>query len=362
MRVVISSAGRRVYLVHWFQQALMDAEISGDVWVLDHDHRAAAAAAADGFRHMPGFTSEEYVAQLLTTVEQLKPDLFISLNDHELTALSRGLSADLEARGVMVPVLNTAAHRAVADKFHMFRVLRDAGIATPTTVQLSDVSAVTELLETFPSVVLKDRWGSGSSGLRRLSSQEARRWLGLEGGVGSDRSGQQRQHELIMQPDLGGSEYGIDIVAPVQGGAVAGVLARRKLSMRHGETSAAITVESGQFEDLAASLAETLNIRGTVDIDVMVPDGGEPQVIDINPRFGGGYPFNHIAGADVPHFLVTSTLGLAPQQGWNTYRHGHLGAKHEGIIGFDTPGLDAHRGRLTPDVVVTGTQKAAGLR
>ncbi|WP_162321973.1 ATP-grasp domain-containing protein [Nesterenkonia haasae] len=348
MRVVISSAGRRVYLVQWFQQALIEAGISGDVYVLDHDPHAAAAAAADGFRQMPRFTSEAYVAQLLATVDELKPDLFISLNDYELTALSHGLSTDLEARGVIVPVLNAAAHQAVADKLHMFRVLSDAGISTPTTVLLSDASAVNDMLETFPTVVLKDRWGSGSSGLQRLSSQDARHWLALERAAGSNRRGPQHQDELIMQPDLGGSEYGLDIVTPVRGGAVAGVLARRKLGMRHGETSAAMTVPSEQFEDLATSLAATLSIRGTVDVDVMVPDGGEPQVIDINPRFGGGYPFTHIAGADVPHFLVTSTLGLAPQPGWNTYRHGYLGAKHEGIIGFETAGRDEQRGPLLP--------------
>src|SRR5690625_3431726 len=95
MRVIISSAGRRVYLVKWFQQALRQLQGSGDVYVLDHDPyaaAAAAAAAADGYRQMPAFSSAEYPRRLAEVVEELGPDLFISLNDYELTALSNGLS------------------------------------------------------------------------------------------------------------------------------------------------------------------------------------------------------------------------------------------------------------------------------
>jgi len=69
---------------------------------------------------------------------------------------------------------------------------------------------------------------------------------------------------------------------------------------------------------------------------VLVTDDGTPHVIDINPRFGGGYPFVHVAGADVPHFYLASTLGFAPRSDWDRYRIGCIGAKHEGIIGFDT--------------------------
>lgn len=140
----------------------------------------------------------------------------------------------------------------------------------------------------------------------------------------------------MVQPDLGGSEYGLDIVTPVSGGSVEGLLGRRKLAMRHGETSAAVTVDNAPFQGLAAALNGVLGIRGTVDVDCLLTDDGTPHVIDINPRFGGGYPFSHIAGADVPNFLVASTAGVTPKVDWNSYQLDYVGAKHEGIIGFDT--------------------------
>lgn len=330
MRIIISSAGRRVYLVQWFQQALADLGLGGEVYVLDHDPGAAAAAAADGYRQMPSYSSAEYSEIFWHTIGEVQPHLFISLNDYELTTLSEGLATQLRASGVAVPTLDNASHRTAADKYHMYRVLSEFGIATPRTVPLSDSVGVYELLETTEAVIIKDRWGSGSSGLRRFSRDQAHRWLH------SLEHTQDALHKLVVQPDLGGMEYGLDIVTPVSGGGVEGVLGRRKLAMRHGETSAAVTVDNAPFQRLAAALNGVLGIRGTIDVDCLLTDDGTQHVIDINPRFGGGYPFSHIAGADVPHFLVASTAGVAPKADWNSYQLDYMGAKHEGIIGFDT--------------------------
>lgn len=334
MRVIISSAGRRVYLVEWFQHALREAQLLGDVIVIDSNPYAPTATAADGFRKMPAFTSEQYPQALMQCVDELRPDLFLSLNDHELTALSQGLSKQLRSRGIVVPVLDAAAHHAVADKYAMSRVLHAAGIATPETVLVSDVAAVQRIIHKSPNVIIKDRWGSGSSGLQHLSREEARRWVATYYTTRPDTPAHASE-ELVMQPALEGDEYGMDIVTPVRGGPVEAVLARRKLAMRHGETSAAITVDHGSFQGLAAILNTSLGIQGTIDVDAVVTPDGMPYVIDINPRFGGGYPFSHLAGADVPHFFLASTLGFTPRAGWNTYRHDYLAAKHEGIIGFD---------------------------
>ena len=337
MRIIISSGGRRVYLVGWFRQALQEAGIAGDVIVLDHDPHAATAAAADSYRPVPAFTSEAYAPTMLDIVDELQPDLFISLNDYELTTLSQGLAGQLRARGVVIPVLDDKYHRAVADKLEMSKVLQRAGICTPTTVLLSDLVAVHELIETSSHIIVKDRWGSGSSGLLRFTAEQARCWVN-ERYVNATDAEALTFDEIIVQPDLGGQEYGLDVITAVRGGPVEGVLVRRKLSMRHGETASAMTVENTPFIGVAAALNAALGIQGSVDVDVMVTDAGVPHVIDINPRFGGGYPFVHVAGADVPHFYIASTLGFSPRPGWDAYRIGHIGAKHEGIIAFDTTG------------------------
>ena len=360
MRIVISSAGRRVYLVQWFREALYEAGIAGEVIVIDHDPNAATVAAADAYRPIPAFTSTEYASAMLDIIDELKPDLFISLNAHELTALSEGLADELRTRGVVTPVLDQKSHRAVADKLVMSQVLQRAGISTPATVLMSDVVAVHQLVNTASHIIVKDRWGSGSSGLRRFTADEACRWVEDRYANASDAEALNFD-EIILQPDLGGAEYGLDVITAVRGGPVEGVLARKKLGMRHGETSSAKTVQNTPFIGLAAALNAALGIRGSVDVDVIVTDDDIPHVIDINPRFGGGYPFVHVAGADVPHFYLASTLGFRPRAGWDAYRIGQIGAKHEGIIGFDLADTPAAQPANQHDRLTSSIQKRVGI-
>ena len=47
---------------------------------------------------------------------------------------------------------------------------------------------------------------------------------------------------------------------------------------------------------------------GTLDCDVFV-QGNTCSVLEMNPRFGGGYPFSHAAGANVPAAMIAWANG-----------------------------------------------------
>lgn len=325
-----------MYLVRWFQEAMRLAGIQGEVYVFENDKNAASVAVADGFLHMPQYVDPEYRTELLAGIKKIRPQLFLSLNDYELTQLAGGIAEDIRELGVVVPSLSMTAHESVADKFKMFKVLDEAGINTPSTVLLSDSENMEQILDMYQRVIVKDRFGSSSSGLHRISSNDLRGWLSQHENRSHSSDPVISDYEsIVVQPELPGQEFGIDIVTPLVGGPVIGLLARRKLAMRGGETNVAETVKPDEFQDLASRLAKELRSQGLIDVDVMRTPKGDYQVIDINPRFGGGYPFNHAAGADVPSYYIRSLLREDGGTEWAEYQYGQRAAKYEEIVSHD---------------------------
>ncbi len=51
-----------------------------------------------------------------------------------------------------------------------------------------------------------------------------------------------------------------------------------------------------RFEKIGRTISKHLRHIGNLDCDVLEQDG-VLYVLELNPRFGGGYPFSHEAGA-----------------------------------------------------------------
>ena len=77
---------------------------------------------------------------------------------------------------------------------------------------------------------------------------------------------------------------------------------------QRGETDAAISVEDPVLRELGELIGTCLRHTAMLDADVIVRNG-QPFLIEMNPRFGGHYPFSHKAGADVPAVLVALASG-----------------------------------------------------
>jgi carbamoyl-phosphate synthase large subunit len=98
-------------------------------------------------------------------------------------------------------------------------------------------------------------------------------------------------------------------------GAYAATLGRRKLAMRSGNTDRAVTVADPALDRLGRTLGSRLGHVGCLDCDVLAPESGY-LVLDLNPRMGGGYPFSHLAGANVPAALVAWAGGENADPSW----------------------------------------------
>ncbi|WP_432789968.1 ATP-grasp domain-containing protein [Brevibacterium sp. K11IcPPYGO002] len=333
--VVIGSAGRRLYLIDWFRQAFDTLGVDGRVVVTENDKTSSSATYGDICRILPSYGDSAYESALLDLIADLEPLLFISVNDYELLHLhvTTDLADRMRQSGVLVPGVSAEWQRGCADKLQMAKMLTAIGVRTAPTVAGGDSAGLSALMAGSDDVVVKHRFGSGSSGLAIVPAEKAAEAVSESLlSAPTTTGGPPSPDDVVVQPRLSGVEHGIDIVGALRApGELAGVLARRKMRMRAGETDKAVSVDPAPFTANSALIAEASGLTGLIDVDMFLDENGLSTVIDINPRFGGGYPFVHLAGADVPLYCLAQALGRDVGQEWASYEPGVVSAKYESV-------------------------------
>lgn len=332
--VLLSCAGRRNYLVGFFQAALAAAGLGGEVFVVDSspDAPAMIAAGKRGFV-MPSVDDPLYFDALLRRCQDSSVSLLVPLNDFELPGLARR-AEDFRAIGVTPVVSPPDIVDLCFDKWRTFVRLGELGIPVPVTVLGLDAAkaSLRAGVLSFPLVV-KPRWGTGSIGVELVrDSREldlGYAWLERRlPGTPVARVGKvPLAQRIIVQQALEGAEYGIDIVNGLDR-EPASVLVKRKLAMRAGETDRAVTEPIEAIAELARKISSSLRPRGVSDCDAFMTERG-PFILELNPRFGGGYPFSHAAGADVPAALIAWARGLEAKPEWLSVRPGVFASKYD---------------------------------
>lgn len=317
MTILLCSAGRRPYLVRWFQQALACNGVHGRVIVADADPYAAAGAVADAFVRCPRIAEPGYEEWLRGALLRFDVDLALSFNDFELSTWS-----EMESTPPALLTLGSEQQRLVEDKWAMATAATAAGIAAPPTWIAAEVLDGADLERGGGTrFVVKSRFGSGSVGLRFADLDDVRLAIESASATVLNRRGEpvgrgaEAAEQLVVQEHVEGTEFGVDVLADFDRN-YAGSLARRKLGMRDGETEKAATVDPRPFAGIGSALCGLTRHRGLIDTDVIVDDRGRPWLIDVNPRFGGGYPFSHLGGANAPAAVVGWALGRAVDTSW----------------------------------------------
>jgi len=107
-----------------------------------------------------------------------------------------------------------------------------------------------------------------------------------------------------------GEEHTVDILIG-RGGEVLCAVPRRRIEVRGGEVSKGVTVRNPAIEDVAVRLAGALpGAFGVINVQLFHDANGEIAVLEINARFGGGYPLSARAGANYPRWILESLCGL----------------------------------------------------
>lgn len=314
--VLISSAGRRVELLQCFRRDAADLGIA--VRVLAADHRPAwspACHVADAAFAVPRCDDPGFVPQMLALCATEKVDLVVPTIDPELLPLSQAQARFAEI-GTRVAVSSPEVVALARDKLATARHLAAAGIAVPATATLDEVAAAPEAWR-WPLLV-KPRGGSASAGIRRLESPDQLEAL-------NDPAG------LVAQALLEGPEYTVNLFFD-QAGALRCAVPHQRVEIRAGEVAKGVTRRHERLEAVARRLAGTLDgARGALCLQAIVDDAGEPQVFELNARFGGGFPLAHRAGAPFSRWLLEEATGR-PSTCGDGWRDGTVMLRYDAAV------------------------------
>jgi carbamoyl-phosphate synthase large subunit len=317
MNVLLTCVGRRSYTVEVFKQAVGD---HSRVLACDSSPDAPALQKADKAFIVPRIDQGDYIDALLAICDDHQIGLLVPALEPELLLLATHRARFL-AIGT-VPLVSTPEIVATCyDKLATSRFLSNCGLGIPYTFDSLDAAraALSRREITFPLVV-KPRWGVSSIGMQfpeddeelELSYQLTKKQI--ERSFLAEISATDSQRNILIQERLPGEEYGMDVINDLIGNYVCTFI-KRKTRMWAGQTDRAVTVRNDPLEMIGQLIGEKLGQIGILDCDAFVTEHG-CYVIDINPRIGGGYPFSHIAGANLPAALIAWASGQQPDAAW----------------------------------------------
>ena len=294
-------------LIRLFQQTLRELGIRGKVYATDLSATAAGYHAADESFFAPLFTDDNYIPEMLRLCKEREVRLLIPTIDTELGLYAKH-KQDFADIGTTLAISSPQTIAIGGDKNQTHTWLEANKFPAPRQGTLQDVL---DHPEDWPLPLLaKPRAGSSSVGVTQIHHLD-------------DLHFAEQHGEMIVQTLATGQEYTVDVFIDRAGKARCSV-PRLRVETRSGEVSKGLTVRNREVQALAEQICEALpGSYGVFNVQMFVDEStGEKQVIEFNPRFGGGYPLTHQAGAHFTHWLVEDTMGLPPSIVADQWRDG----------------------------------------
>ncbi|MBD9338497.1 MAG: ATP-grasp domain-containing protein [[Ruminococcus] faecis] len=327
MNVMLTSVGRRAYMVKYFKEVLGN---DGKVFVCNSDDKSIAFKYADEKVISPLIYDSNYIAFLLEYCKENRIDIVISLFDIDLLMLAKHKKQFKEI-GTEVIVSDPSIVEVCNDKWKTYEFLTDNGFHTP--MSFLDMNEVIEKISegklSYP-IIVKPRYGCGSISVAIADNEEDLRYLTKK--ANEDIANSYLKYEsavtddkVVYQECLKGQEYGADIINDLTG-KTQNVIVRKKLAMRSGETDIAQLVDEPSITETLVRLGKITKHIANMDCDIFMVNG-IPYILEMNARFGGGYPFSHMGGCNLPKAIVEWAKGEAIDKVTISARTGITGYK-----------------------------------
>lgn len=301
--VLISSAGRRVGLLECIRDSMAAHGLVGKLLTIDSVSSAPATFVSESVAKVPRCTDPGFLGEVQRLCVEHRIALLIPTIDTELPiyAAAREQLAEI---GVVACISNPATVDICSNKVRTHAWLSANGF--PTVRQTDVRSALLNPSDWPLPLIVKPSNGSASLGVQRIRSR--RELAAME----------EMEGEYIVQEIAEGREFTINVYVSRSGECVCAI-PHWRMEIRAGEVSKGLTVKDHQLMENARAIAEALpGARGPLNIQCFMDGSDTIRVIEINARFGGGYPLAHHAGGRFTDWLFDELQGkrLSYTDGW----------------------------------------------
>ena len=312
MNILLTSVGRRSYMVNYFREAMVGM---GLVHAANSEPTYAMQVAEKSVI-TPLIYDGSYIDFLLKYCRENEIGAIISLFDIDLPVLSKNKKLFHDS-GVQIIISDYELIQVCNDKWKTYKFLKGNGFNVPQTfVKKQEVVAAIQHKKIDFPIIIKPRWGMGSIGIFQADNYTEFEVLyqktlnSINNSYLRFESGEAPDECVIVQEKLVGQEYGLDIFHDLSGKFLTSV-PKKKLAMRAGETDIAEIVDDPKLTELCNRLSVITKHIGNLDVDCFYV-AGKYYILEMNCRFGGQYPFSHLAGVNFPRAIIQMLLDEKP--------------------------------------------------
>jgi carbamoyl-phosphate synthase large subunit len=290
MNILITSAGRRVSLVRAFQKELRAIDSGGLVLTTDANPVLSSACnVSDGAFKVPKFDSPDYINALLDICKTNEISLLIPCHDAQLKilALNRDKFANIGTKLILSSLEFVEKCR---DKRLIHQFFESKGVTVATEYEKDDYK--------LPLFI------KPSDGTRSIDTYLIRKKEELK-----DHHFENPKMMFLEYLDHAlYDEYTCDLYYS-RSHTLKCVVPRKRIEVREGEVNKGVTVKNELVDVIKNHLGEIEGAIGCLTAQFFKHKfENKTYGIEINPRFGGGYPLSYLAGANFPKWILAEYL------------------------------------------------------
>ncbi|WP_127138962.1 ATP-grasp domain-containing protein [Flagellimonas oceanensis] len=285
MNILITSAGRRVSLLQAFQKELKKITPDGKVYAADANPiLSAACRVSDDFFMVPRLDDESYVSTLIENCKQRNIGLVVPTIDHELMLLAENKERFLE-NGITVLVSKPDFVKKCRNKKVTHEYFESMGVSVAKEFKKDDYQL---------PLFIKPIDGSRSVDTFIIKSKEELTNYHFE------------NDKLLFLEYLDHQdhdEYTCDLYYNKQH-ELKCIVPRKRIEVRDGEVNKGVTCRNELVDHLKEKLSFMDGAVGCITAQFfMHKESNQIYGIELNARFGGGYPLSYLAGANFPKWI-----------------------------------------------------------